>query len=246
MFKAIFLTILFSSYLFSDNTTILSAANLKFFFSDIIKQYNKIYPKDKICVEFDSSGNIKKKIITGKKYDLFLSANKKYAQEVFDLNKAVTKPQLYTTGSLVLLIAKHKGLKTQNINILTHTSIKEITIANKKTAPYGKAAIEALKNANIFTKIESKLFYSTDASNIIGDVLWYGHAGILPKSSVNFLPRGYNVYGENWVDIEQKLYKPLKQYFVLSNQGNNNAVTKRFIKFLLNDGQKILKQNGYK
>ena len=246
MFKHIFLVIIFCSYLFSNSMTILTAANLKFFFSDIVKQYNKIYPKDKINVEFSSSGHITKDILSGKKYDLFLAANLIYPKKVYDAKKAVTKPKLYTTGSLVLLIAKHKGLKSRNINILLDDDIKEITIANKKTAPYGMAAIESLKTAGIYSKIESKLFYSTDASNIIGDVLWYGHAGILPKSAVNFLPRGYNIEGKNWVNINQNLYSPLKQYFVVSNDGINNDVTKRFIDFLLKDAQKILKQNGYK
>ena len=246
MIKSLLFVCLFCSYLFSNSTVVFSAANLKFLFSDIISEYNKIYPKDKIDVRFDSSGTIAKQLLLDRSYDLFLSANYKYAQKVYSSNKSATKPKIYTTGSLVLLIAKHNGLRQDNISILKDPTIEEITIANKKTAPYGMAAIEALKNAGIYKQVESKLFYSTDASNIIGDVLWYGHAGILPKSAINFLPRGYNIYGENWVDVDQSLYTPLKQYFVISKKGVKNKVTKRFIDFLLNEGQKILKQNGYK
>lgn len=234
------------SNLMSDSVVILSAANLKFFFSDITKEYCKKYPNDKIKVKFDSSGAITKDILAGKKYDIFLAANMEYPQKVFDAKKATSKPKLYTTGSIILLLASQKGLETKGIFILDDIRIKEITIANKKTAPYGMAAIEALKKAKLYDKVESKLFYSTDASNIIGDVLWYGHAGILPKSSVNFLPRGYNKKGENWIDIDQKLYTPLKQGFVISKDGSQNIIVKRFIDFLLSDGQKILKQNGYK
>ncbi len=226
--------------------TILSAANLKFFFSDIVEGYCKIYPNDKIIVEFDSSGNIAKDIVAGKEYNLFLAANKIYPQKVYDANKAITKPKLYTTGSIILLIASNKGLKEKGIDILKNPNIREITIANKKTAPYGMAALEALKNANLYDKLESKIFYSTDASNIIGDVLWYGHTGILPKSAVNFLPRGYNIEGENWIEIDQKLYKPIEQYFVISKNALDGNITKRFIDFLLSDGQQILKRNGYK
>ena len=246
MFRYVFLIIVFYNFVFANSVIVLSSANLKFLFSDIVKKYSEIYPKDKINVNFASSGNITKDIINGKKYDIFLAANMIYPQKVYDAKKAATKPTLYTTGSLVLLIAKHKGLKNRNINILIDEDIKEITIANKKTAPYGMAAIEALKNSGIYNKIESKLFYSTNASNIIGDVLWYGHAGILPRSSIGFLPRGYNVYGENWVDIDENLYTPLKQYFVVSKEGLKNNATKRFTKFLLTKGQKIFKENGYK
>ena len=244
--KYFFLMIFLFSNLISGEVVILSAANLKFFFSDIVKEYCKKYPNYKIDVEYDSSGNFTKQILAGKKYDIFLSANMDYPQKVFDAKKAVTKPKLYTTGSIILLLSSHKGLEEKGIFILNDMNIKEITIANKKTAPYGMAAIEALKKAELYDKVKSKLFYSTNASNIIGDVLWYGHAGILPKSAVNSLPRGYNIRGENWIDIDQKLYTPLKQGFVLSKDGSKNITAKRFISFLLSDGQKILKQNGYK
>ena len=234
------------SHIFADSTVVLASANLKFFFSDIVKEYNKLYPKDRIDVEFDSSGNMTRAVLAGKKYDLFLSANMKYPQKIYEAKKSAIAPKLYTTGSIILLIASHKGLKEKGIYILKDSNIKEITIANKKTAPYGMAALEALKNAKLYDKLKSKIFYSTDASNIIGDVLWYGHAGILPKSAVNSLPRGYNIRGENWIEIDENLYTPLNQGYVISQDGLNNKVTSRFVKFLLGDGQNILKQNGYK
>ena len=244
--KYIFLTLFLFSNLMSDHMVVLSAANLKFFFSDILKEYCKKYPDDKIRVEYDSSGILTREILAGRVYDVFLAANMDYPQKVFDAKKAAFKPELYTTGSIILLLSRHDGLQEKGLQILSDANVKEITIANKKTAPYGMAALEALKKAGLYDKVKSKLFYSTNASNIIGDVLWYGHAGILPKSAVNFLPRGYNVRNENWIDIDQKLYTPLKQGFVLSKDGSQNIIAKRFIDFLLSDGQKILKQNGYK
>ena len=246
MLKYMFLLVFSYSYLFSSTVTILSAANLKFFFSSLIHEYNIKNPNDTINVEFDSSGNLTKEILKGKKYDIFFAANMQYPKKVFTAGKSSTKPKLYTTGSLILLVSSHKGLNTQKINILKDTNIKEITIANKKTAPYGMAAIEALKSSGLYDKLKDKLFYSTDASNIIGDVLWYGHAGILPKSAVNFLPRGYNKEGENWIEIDQKLYAPIRQGFVVSSDGVSNSAVKRFLDFILEDGQKIFKQNGYK
>lgn len=246
MLKYILLSLLASSIILADEIKILSAANLKFFFSDIVKEYNKIYPNDKVDVIFSSSGNLTKRIIGGEKFDMFLAANNAYPLKIYEANKASSKPKLYTTGSLILLISKHEGLKKKGIYILEDPTINEITIANKKSAPYGMAAIEALKNAGLYDKLENKLFYSTDASNIIGDVLWYGHAGILPKSSINFLPRGYNIEGENYIVIDQKFYKPIEQYYVVSNEGEKKGSVKRFEKFLLDGAQKIFKQNGYK
>lgn len=246
MKKLIVICILFINLLMAQDIKILSAANLKFFFDDIIKEYNLKYPNDNIIIEFDSSGLLTKRIIKGKKYDIFLSANMYYPQKLYKLGLANSEAKLYTTGSLILLVSKHKGLTKDKLNILLDPKIKEITIANKRTAPYGIAAIEALKNSNIYDKIKSKLFYSTDSSNIIGDVLWYGHTGILPKSAINSLPRGYNIEGENYIEIPQELYKPIKQGFAISKDGSKKNSVNRFVDFILEDGQDIFKRNGYK
>jgi len=244
--KKVIITILFINILMAQDIKVVSAANLKFFFDDIIDAYNLKYPNDNIIIEFNSSGELTKKIINGKKYDIFLAANMYYPQRLYKLGFANSEAKLYTTGSLILLVSKQKGLSKDKLNILLDPTIKEITIANKRTAPYGMAAIEALKNANIYDKVKDKLFYSTDASNIIGDVLWYGHTGILPKSAINFLPRGYNIEGENYIDIPQEFYKPIKQGFCISKDGIKRNGVNRFINFILGEGQDIFKRNGYK
>jgi molybdate transport system substrate-binding protein len=244
--KYIFLILISLVYLRAETITVLSAANLKFFFSDVIKEYCKKYPDDKINVQFNSSGVIAKEILSGKKFDIFLAANMGYPQKIYEASLSSDKPKLYATGSIILLIATHKGLREKGIMILNDPDIKEITIANKKSAPYGMAAIEALKNSHLYEKLKSKIIYSTDASNIIGDVLWYGNAGLLPKSAINFLPRGYNIEGENWIEIDPKLYTEIKQGYVISKKSAQKEGVKRFVNYLLGDGHEILKKNGYR
>lgn len=147
------ITILINSIL-ADEIKILSAANLKFFFSDIVKDYNKKYPNDIINVEFDSSGSLSKSIQSGTSYDIFLAANMRYPQTIYELGYSVIPAKLYTTGSLILLVAKYKELSSKKLLILEDPRIKEITIANKQTAPYGMAAIQALKQEKVYNKIK--------------------------------------------------------------------------------------------
>jgi len=244
--KHILLVLFFVGSLSAESITIYSAANLKFFFDDIKKAYLTLHPQDEVKVKFASSGILTQDILSAQEYDLFLAANMQYPQKVYESGMAVEKAQLYTTGSIILLIENHKDLAKKGIGILNDENIKEITIANKKTAPYGMAAIEALKNAHLYEKLKSKIIYSSDASDVIGDVLWYGNAGLLPKSAINFLPRGYNIKGENWIEVDKNLYTPIKQGFVVSKKGDKKEITKRFIHFLLGDCQKIFKENGYK
>ena len=169
--KYIFMLLLLVNSLFAEKITIASAANLKFFFSDIIEDYTSKYPEDTIKICYNSSGKIYKKIVSGMKYDLFLSANMNYPQKLYENSLSATKPKVYTEGSIILLIATHKGLKEKGLHILDDVAINEITIANKKNAPYGQAAIEALKSSELYLKLQHKIIYSNDASTIIGDVL---------------------------------------------------------------------------
>lgn len=246
MNKILCVIFLFTTFLYSESANIVSAANMKFVFEDLMEEYSKKYPNDKFKIEFNSSGKIVNDIINGRQYDLFLSANMDYPSKLYNLNLSATKPTLYATGGLILLLSDNKDLKVKRLKILTQSNIKEITIANNKTAPYGMATIEALKNANIYEKIKDKILYSTDASSVIGDVLWYGHAGILPKSAISVLPRGYNHEGINYIEIDKSLYTPIKQGFVFSKSGIDNNVAKRFVEFLLSTkGKEMLKQNGY-
>ena len=244
--KYVLLLSLFASFVHAQTITIFAAANLKFFFLDVIEKYTQKYPKDRVEVIYNSSGVLYKKIVAGEKYDIFLSADMHYPQKLYEKSLSATKPEIYTQGTIILLIAAHKGLKEKGLQVLSDSSINEITIANKKSAPYGQAAIEALKNSKLYDKLERKIVYSNDASTIIGDVLWYANAGILPKSAAGFLPRGYNLEGENWVEINQKLYSPIMQGYTLSSSGVKSRAAKRFIEYLLHDGQKIFKENGYK
>lgn len=244
--KQLLLVVMLLNLAYAGSAKLLVAANAKFFFTKVVEAYGAKYPGDVIEVEYGPSGIFTEQILGGKEYDVFLAANRAYAQKVYDAKKASSEPKLYTTGSLIILIAKHEGLKEKKIHILEDPSIREITIANKKNAPYGMAAIEALKNAGIYDKLEAKLVYSTDASDIIGDVLYYGHAGILPKSAVQYLPRGYNVHGENWLEIDQSLYSPIEQYFVYSHTAEGAVTPKRFMEFVLSkEGQAIFKEYGY-
>ena len=235
-----------ASSLWAGKVTILSAANLKFFFSDLIAAYQKQFPEDSLSITYDASGALYKKILSGEKYDIFLAANMDYPEKVYEKGLSATKPKKYAQGAIILLVASQAGLEKEGLLALDDITIEEIAIANKKTAPYGMAAIEALKNSKLYEKLESKIVYSNDASTIIGDVLWYGNAGLLPKSAVGFLPRGYNIEGENWIEIDAKLYRPIKQGFTLSAEGVKNKTAKRFVNYLLNDGQKFFKENGYK
>lgn len=226
---------------------IFASGNNKFVLPSLIQSFYKKYPDSRVVVQYGATGDLGNSILEGVNYDLFLAADMKCPQKVYDANKAVSAPKEYARGSLILFVPADKTLNQRKLKLLKDTKITHVTIANKKTAPYGMAAIETLKNANLFNKLNSKIRYSTDISTAITNVVWYDDAGFLSKSALSSLPVGYREEGLNWIEIDEKLYSPIVQGYVVSHSGAKNINVTRFIEFMFSeDGRAIYRSYGYK
>jgi molybdate transport system substrate-binding protein len=233
---------------FSKSPAIIFASgNNKFVLPALIESFSMEHPEAKFIVQYGASGDLADAIIKGVDYDLFLSADMKYPQKIFELNKAASTPREYAQGVLILFVPADKTLLQRKLEILKDKSIKNITIANNKTAPYGKASIEALENSKIFDAVSTKIRYSTDISTAITNVVWYDNAGFLSKSTLNSLPAGYNTEGVNWIEVDASLYTPIRQGLVLSKTGVKNSNILEFVDFIFSsEGRAIYKTYGYK
>jgi molybdate transport system substrate-binding protein len=225
---------------------IFAAGNNKLVLPALIQSFYKKYPDSRVVVQYGATGDLANSILNGVNYDIFLAADMKYPQKIYEAKKAINPPLEYARGSLILFVPADKTLHQRKVKLLCDVKIKNITIANKKTAPYGMAAVEALTNAKIFDSLQSKIRYSTDISTAITNVIWYDDAGFLSKSALNSLPAGYREEGVNWIEVDKELYAPIIQGYVISENGVNNVNVKRFVEFLFSaEGRKIYKEYGY-
>ena len=226
---------------------IFASGNNKFVLPALLQSFYRKYPDSRVLVQYGSTGDLASSILEGANYDLFLAADMKYPQKVYDANKAVSAPKEYAKGSLILFVPADKTLNQRELKVLKDAKITHVTIANKKTAPYGMAAIETLKKANLLKILKNKIRYSTDISTAITNVVWYDDAGFLSKSALSSLPAGYREEGVNWIEVDEKLYSPIIQGYVVSNSGVKNVNVTRFIEFMFSqDGRAIYKSYGYK
>ena len=144
--KLLVSTILISSSLWSGSINIAVAANVSYAIDTLKKEFNKTYPDIKVRVTIGGSGKLTAQIKNRAPYDIFMSANMKYPQYLYDNKVAISKPTVYARGSLAILSSKKQDF-TKGLELLKDKNIVKIAIANPKTAPYGKASIEAIKNA---------------------------------------------------------------------------------------------------
>ena len=245
MKKIILITIVLNSFIIAKTINIAVAANVSYAIPTLIKEFNTIYPDTKVRVTLGSSGKLTAQIKNNAPYDIFMSANMKYPNYLYNNNIAITKPKIYAQGGLAYFSTKSQDF-TQGINILLNKKIKKIAIANPKTAPYGKATIEALKNSNILDKITKKLIYGESISQTVSYAMIAADIGFIAKSSLYSSTMTKFKKNINWIDLDSKLYTPIKQGIVILENGKEKDDVKDFYDFVLSKKAKeIFLQFGY-
>ncbi len=236
---AIFLTL---SSLNATQIKVAVAANVSYAINSLIKEFNTQNPDVEVVVILGSSGKLTAQISHGAPYDLFMSANMKYPNKLYEKKIAKNKPVVYALGSLAILTTKNLDL-SKNLDILKDKKIKRIAIANPKTAPYGIAAFEALKNANILDEVKAKFVYGESISQTVSYTVTATDIGIIAKSSLYSSNMSQFKKDINWFEIDNSLYTPIKQGIVILK--NSNA-TKAFYDFILSKkAKKIFENYGY-
>ncbi len=225
---------------------ILASSNNTFVLPVLLQSFHKKYPAIKVVVRYGSSGDLSDAILDGSSYDVFLAADMKFAQKIYKAKKALNPPVEYAQGKLILFVPATKTLEQRKLEVLKDAKIKNIMIVNQKSSPYGMASIEVMKNAKLYNKLKDKIYYTQDITTAITNVIWYDSAGFLSKSAISALPIGYTKEGVNWIEVDEHLYSPIIQGYVLSHEGAQKEEVQKFIEFLLStDGRAIYKAYGY-
>lgn len=236
---------LVASSMFAGSINIAVAANVSYAIDELIAKFNETNPNTQVRVTLSSSGKLTAQIKHGAPYSVFMSANMKYPNALYTEKIAITKPVIYAQGSLTMLSSKQQDFN-QGIALVNSATINKIAIANPKTAPYGKAAVEAVKNAGYLDAVQSKFVYAETISQTVTYATTATDIGFIAKSSLYSPKMKMYKEGENWVDVDAKLYTPIDQGIVILKQAQGNEEVKAFYDFILsNEAKTIFKKYGY-
>ena len=246
MKKIIFLLFTLFSFLFSGDITIAVAANVSYAIKPLIKAFNVTHPQTKVHVILGSSGKLTAQIMHGAPYDLFMSADMKFPKHLEEAIMTVEAPVVYAQGALAILSQKERNYCAE-IFVLKNPDIKKIAIANPKTAPYGVASVEALKNAKLYHKLKKKFVYGESISQTFIYATTAADIGIVAKSSLYAPKMKHYKEAIHWSEVDETLYTPIAQGMVLLKRAKDNAEAKAFYAFMLSSQAKeILYEFGYK
>jgi molybdate transport system substrate-binding protein len=105
----------------------------------------------KLVVSFGSSATLAAQILSGAPMDIFLGADFVYPEKVVAAGLADgTSPVAYAKGTLVLWARKDSPLLPLSMESLIDPRVKSIAIANEEHAPYGRAAVSALRHLKLY------------------------------------------------------------------------------------------------
>lgn len=237
------LNILFgcSSSVKKESIIVATAANMQFVMEELALQFSKQYQIE--CdIVVGSSGKLTAQIIEGAPYNIMVSADMKYPNLIDKHQLGLTTPRVYAKGKLVLW---SNLTKQPTLEDLTLSDVEYIAIANPKTAPYGRAAVEVLKHFYKYTAIEDKLVFGesiTQTNQFITSGV--AQLGFTAKSVVQS-PRMKNK--GKWIEMDHKAYKPIEQGIIVLKQEEIDSVSAmKFYNFMFSETAKeILIKFGY-
>ncbi len=174
-----------------------------------------------------------------------MSANMDYPNALFSKALALSKPIIYAKGGLACLSVKPKDF-SNGIEIIKDKKIRKIAIANPKTAPYGKATMQALENAGILQTVKKKFVYGESIAQTLSFTMLAADIGFIASSSLYSPKLSHFKKGTHWIEVDPKLYTPIDQGIVILKRGDENPDVLAFYKFILGaKAQKIFKDFGY-
>jgi molybdate transport system substrate-binding protein len=227
----------------AQEITVAAAADLNFALKEIAQKY-ETKTGVKVKVTFGSSGNFFSAIQNGAPYDVYFSADVDYPKqlEAAGLTEPGTMYE-YAVGRLVLWAPKDSPLDvTLGMKLLGDARVRKIAIANPKHAPYGRAAVAAMKSAGVFEKAEARLVLGENISQT-AQFVQTGNADVgLVALSLAMSP---TMQGKYWL-VPAETYPAIRQAAVVVKASRQKAAARKFLEYVKSDeGREILRKYGF-
>ena len=213
---ALLLALLPLNALAAEPVRVAAAADLRPALTQIAADFRRATGGD-VQITFGSSGMLAQQIARGAPFDLFLSADESYVQQLARDGRTVDGGALYAIGRLALVAPKGSPLRLDGQlhglrTALAQGRITRFAIANPDHAPYGARAREALQRAGLWSAIQPRLVLGDNVAQALQFATAGAQGGIVSSSLVRDPAVAARV---NHVLIPASWHRPLRQRMVL-------------------------------
>ena len=222
-----------------------AAADLQFALDELGAQFEKRAAR-RIDVVFGSSGNFFAQIQNGAPFDVFLSADMEYPRKLESAGLVAPGSFFeYATGRIAIWMPKDAKADLARLGwkALLEPGVERIAIANPEHAPYGRAAVAALRSAGVYEQVRPRLVYGENIAQAAQFAAsGSAQAGILALSlAISPAMRD----GQRW-EISADLHPPIEQGAIILKSASDKEGARAFMDFLKSDaGRKILESHGF-
>jgi molybdate transport system substrate-binding protein len=195
---------------------------------------------------YGSSGNFFSQIKNGAPYDLFFSADVEYPKRL-EMAGLAEPGSLYeyAAGRIVLWVPANSRLDAgRGLALLLDPAVRKIAIANPEHAPYGRAALAALRHEGIYDRVKDKLVLGESISQAAQFVAsGNADAGLIALSLA--LAPAMKARGR-YFEINSTNYPPIIQAAVILKAARDKQTARQFVDFLKQpEGLALMRRYGF-
>jgi molybdate transport system substrate-binding protein len=240
----VFLSLVSSAFA-AEEITIAAASDLNFAFKDLVADYEKTTGHH-VKLTLGSSGNFYAQIQNGAPFDLYFSADIGYPKKLEEAGLTVPGSLYrYAVGRIVLWSGSQSNVNVaKGLDVLREPTIKKIAIANPKHAPYGRAAVAAMEQYNVYHAAKDKLILGENISQAAQFVESGAcEVGIIALSLA--LAPTMKTAGAYW-EIPASAHPPIEQGAVILQSSKHQEAAKQFLAFVKSEtGREVLTRYGF-
>ena len=241
MKKLILGVLLVCSTVFAEKITVFAASSTKLAMEEVVALFKKANPNAEVNMYYSASGKAFAQFSNGFKYDLFFAANMGYAEALAKQGDAISDPKPFVLGT-VALYSHNPALVAKGLSVLGASEVKNISIANPRVAPYGVAAMQIIENAGLSKAVEGKIAQGEN----IGQSVQFVDTGAADVGLVAFSLIKNTAKPEEYMEVDQALYEPIKQGFVVTKYAKDNNTAFAFADFVFTkEAQDVFVKYGF-
>lgn len=223
-----------------------AAADLNPALNEIALQFEK-KTGAKLKLSFGASGALTQQIQNGAPFDLFFSADMDYPRQLIAQGQAdAASLYRYSLGKLVLWVpagspldVEHKGMEA-----LLDSSVKKIALANPQHAPYGRAAVAALKHAGLYDRLADRFVLGENVSQA-AQFAESGNAQAGFVALAHALSPAIKNTGKFWI-VPADYYPSLEQGVVIVSKSQHKKEAEDFLEYMkTKEAADVLRQYGF-
>jgi molybdate transport system substrate-binding protein len=227
----------------ADEVQVAVAAN----FTAPMQQIAAEFSKDtghKVQLIFGSTGKFYAQISNGAPFEVLLAADAATPAKLLSEGNAVAGSQMtYAIGKLVLWSLK-PGVVDDRGEVLKRTDLAHVAYCNPALAPYGAAAVQAMKSFGVFETLQPKLVQGESITQAYQFVAT-GNAEIGFVALSQVFKDGKITEGSAWV-VPTGLYEPIRQDAVILDKGRGKPAAEALMQYLKSaKAQSIIRSFGY-